>query len=344
MRRVGPGRRARIVRNAREPADAVGAGIVGIADGLVRVRSRRDAVERIVAVSRHLAARVGARLRVAAGVINVRGHARVRRSQLREIAEAVVGIARHESARIGDRNQVVARVVPQRRDAGCRISRLLQPIELVVAVRGRAAEWRGGREQIAVVVVSERGGHRRRVGRSDLLLETVQGVDCTEVQARNRPRGIQVLFLDAVAHRIERVHDAVVLVVRDLRQPVRRIVGVFDETAVRRGHALEEPSRPVVETRGLAADRAAGQALPQIIGQRRQDTVRIDDRERLAVDVVGRIGRYVTGRIRHRRELPAFGAGRAGVIRVRGDVRDVGARPVLGQHPAVAVVSPGPGA
>ena len=49
-------------------------------------------------------------------------------------------------------------------------------------------------------------------------------------------------------------------------------------------------------------------------------------------------------RVRDASQLPALIARGAGVVRVGRDIRDIRARAIFGQHPAVAVVGVGPGA
>lgn len=125
---------------------------------------------------------------------------------------------------------------------------------------------------------------------------------------------------------------------------MRSVIGVAEIAAIGQRHPLQQPGRPVLEAGQLRADRARGQALAQVVGQRCHDAVRIGDREWLAVRVVGVVGRGLAKRVGYRVDLTALVTGGAAVVRIGRDIRDICAGAIGRQHLAEAIVGIGSGA
>jgi len=161
--------RVDIVGQAAQPADAVGAGVPGVGDGLGVVNGLGDAVEAVVAVDGGLVAGIGAGLDIAGGVIGKTGGAGVGADLAGQIAKAVDLVLGGESARIGDAGEL-AQAVISRIDLALRAAdesrmrlqlahRLIQGVILMLA---DASERIGDLGQVAVGIVLEIGHCRRR--------------------------------------------------------------------------------------------------------------------------------------------------------------------------------------
>ena len=112
--------------------------------------------------------------------------------------------------------------------------------------------------------------------------------------------GIVSILRRPVAHRIERVLDRITRSVADPSQPVRAVIGVEHVAAVREGHLLQEPRRPVAEASGFSPSLTRRQTQSGVVSERRHYPVRIRDCERLAVRAIRVEGGYVAQNIAHR--------------------------------------------
>ncbi len=201
----------------------------------------------------------------------------------------------------------------------------------------------GDRGDVALVVV---GVLRGLVLRAEFLGETVQVVEDAASRLREGVGRVGHLLLRAVAHRIERVGDAVAEVVGHARQAMRGVVGIGKERPIGQRDLGELPYAVVAVAGDLSTNVARSEPFARIVAERGGEPVRIDDGERLAVGVVGGDLSHMTQRIRDRRDV----AGLAevciaiGVISGGRDVRHVGAWTVHRQHRSVRVVGGAPGA
>jgi hypothetical protein len=86
---------------------------------------------------------------------------------------------------------------------------------------------------------------------------------------------------------------------------------------------------PIAEPRELTPNLARGQSLTGIVCEGHDDGIGIRKSERLSVSVVRVEGVHLAQGVCHCVQLPALISGCAAVVRVRGDIRNIGAWPIL---------------
>jgi hypothetical protein len=231
-----------------------------------------------------------------------------------EIAEAAVTVCCREITRIDDRGQVIVCVVPKLRDAVARIRDLLQSVQLIVRVDCVACEWGGYGGLIALRVITESGRYSGRASGIHVLIQLVECIEDTGMCAVQRIGGIVDVLGRPITHRIERVVDGIAEAVADLGQAMGAIVCVQQIAGIGQRNLFQLTGRPVIEGSGLAANLAGDQPLTQVIGQGRYDSVRIGDRERLAMRIVGVIRGGLAGCVSYSVQLTALTARGARVI------------------------------
>nr|ART36510.1 C854 [uncultured bacterium]ART37168.1 D365 [uncultured bacterium] len=344
VRVVGVGGLSGTVDHLAQPADTdatAGRGIVGVAGRLAAAPGlAQRPVQGVVGERDAHAAGVGAGQDVAGGIIGGAGGAPVGALFLGQVAQAVVGVGGGGAVGGGQAGDAVLAVVGERGQAGQRVADLRQPVAGVVGLAGGLRLGVGNGGGIALRVV---GVLRGLAGGADGLLQATQGIEHPRAAARHAGVRVAPGLAQAIAGGVQRMDDAVTDRVGDLGQPSGAVVGVVNEAAVRQGDTAQVPGGVVGERGGGPGGADGPQPAARVVGVGGGDAVGV---HRLAQPprpvVAGQVG-HLAQRVGDAHQVPApvLGGG-VGVVGVGGDIGQVGARTVHGQHLAVGVPGVGP--
>lgn len=273
----------------------IGIGDVEAGDG---VGDLGQAIERVVAVSRGVATRIGLGGAVAGAVVGVAGDAGVGAGELHQIAEAVVFVPGVQALGVGDLGEVVERVVVEGGvglDAGHILQRARQAIERVVLALRRGCQCIGHLGCVAVGVVLEIG---RIAARGGLRLELAELVVNARERALQGARRIAGVFLDAIAGVVQCVVGGIARVVGDVGQSMCSVVGEGSERAIGLCDPLDQAGGPIVDAgnavigldgRVASAHLGGGQPTARVVGVIGDDAISVLDGQRAACAVVGQV-------------------------------------------------------